>query len=405
MLTAEQNRLLTEVEGDAPMGRWMRQRHWIPCTRSDSLKAGGAPQRVKLLGETFVAFRAEDGRVGFFDEACPHRGVSLVLARNEDCALRCIFHGWKIDVSGKVVEVPSEGERGAAFGARVNVKRYPTFEGGGLLWVFLGAGAPPPRPPLPFLQLSPESCWVTRSITPCNWLQGVEGTIDSIHVGTLHQSWIGKHYQKDGRSIAMTLDHHPRYEVEDTDYGLRAAALRTLADGKQYVRVTEYVMPFVSLVPAGNTDREGTIFIATPIDNTSHLLFWGFWNEDGPRIEAERQMSTGERDLDDYAWVAPGPDWTWGQNRAAMAQGHFSGLDRCLLEEDMIVQASMGPVVDRTKEHLCSSDVGIVHTRRRLLEAVAAFERAEDPPARDAIVRPLDIVAGADYRWREHAPA
>src|SRR5262245_17847644 len=95
MLTAEQNRFLTEVEGDAPMGRWMRERHWIPCTRSDSLKPGGAPQRVKLLGETFVAFRAEDGRVGFFDEACPHRGVSLVLARNEDCALRCIFHGWK----------------------------------------------------------------------------------------------------------------------------------------------------------------------------------------------------------------------------------------------------------------------------------------------------------------------
>jgi phthalate 4,5-dioxygenase oxygenase subunit len=410
MLTAEQNRFLTEVEGDAPMGRWMRERHWIPCTRADSLKPGGAPQRVKLLGETFVAFRAEDGRVGFFDEACPHRGVSLVLARNEDCALRCIFHGWKIDVSGKVVDIPSEGDRGAAYGARVKVKHYPTFEGGGLLWVFLGQGAAPPRPPLPFLELSPESCWVTRSITPCNWLQGVEGTIDSIHVGTLHQSWIGKHYKKEleqeGRGIALTLQTHPRYEVEDTPYGLRAAALRTLPDGRQYVRVTEYVAPFVSLVPGGNGDRNGTIFIATPIDNDNHLLFWGFWNEDGPRVEAEKDMAKGVRDLDDYAQVKPGPDWTWGQNRRAMEEeGHFSGLDKCLLEEDMIVQASMGPVVDRTKEHLCSSDVGIVHTRRRLMEIVAAFERGDDQAPTQETVRPLDIIADPEFQWREPALA
>lgn len=107
MLTAQQNRLLTEVEGDAPMGRWMRETSWIPCTRADSLVAGGAPQRVTLLGQNYVAFRSGDGRLGFFDDACPHRGVSLVLARNEDCGLRCIFHGWKFDVTGKVVDIPS----------------------------------------------------------------------------------------------------------------------------------------------------------------------------------------------------------------------------------------------------------------------------------------------------------
>lgn len=182
MLSPQHNRLLTDVEGEAPMGRMMRESHWIPCALSETLVVGGAPKRVKLLGESYVAFRADDGRVGFLDEACPHRGVSLVLARTEGCALRCIFHAWKIDISGQVVEVPSEGERSAEFAKRVKTRSYPTFEGGGLVWVFLGAGAPPQKPPLPFLDLPAENCWVSRTVTPCNWLQGVEGTIDSIHL-------------------------------------------------------------------------------------------------------------------------------------------------------------------------------------------------------------------------------
>jgi phthalate 4,5-dioxygenase oxygenase subunit len=406
MLTEQQNRLLTEVEGDAPMGRYMRERHWIPFTRSASLIADGAPQAVRLLGQAFVAFRATDGRIGFFDEKCPHRGASLLLARNEDCALRCIFHAWKFDVSGKVVEVPSEGPRSAAFAERMKLNHYPTFEAGGIVWVYLGKGAPPPKPPLPFMNLGEDQFWVSRSITPCNWLQGVEGTIDSIHVGTLHQSWIAGHYGdkksiESGASIALTLDSHPRYEVEDTAYGIKAAALRELADGRQYIRVTEYVMPFVALVPGG-TDRSGVVFIATPIDNHNHLLFWGFWNEDGPRAPSEQQMTVGTRDPNDWAQIRPGPDKTFGQNREAMAKGHFSGLDQCLLEEDMVVQASMGPIVDRTKENLCSSDVGLVHARRRLLEELAAFELGEPTPETSKVVRPLDLIAAADFAWRDY---
>jgi len=143
MLTEEQNRLLTEVEGDAPFGQMMRERYWIPCARSASLVADGPPQHVRLLGDDYVAFRAADGRIGFFDEACPHRGASLVLAHNSDCALRCLYHAWKIDVSGKIVDVPSEGARAATFGENIKVNTYPTFEGGGLLWVYLGKGELP----------------------------------------------------------------------------------------------------------------------------------------------------------------------------------------------------------------------------------------------------------------------
>ncbi|MCB2047019.1 MAG: Rieske 2Fe-2S domain-containing protein [Novosphingobium sp.] len=406
MLTEEQNRLLTEVEGDAPFGQMMRERFWIPCARSAALVADGAPQHIRLLGDNFVAFRATDGRIGFFDEACPHRGASLVLAHNSDCALRCLYHAWKIDVSGQVVDVPSEGTRASTFGKNIKVNTYPTFEGGGLLWVYLGKGDPPPRPPIPFLDLDESRMWVSRSVSPSNWFQGVEGTIDSVHVGTLHQSWIGGNYAKDDSpnpSIALTLDSHPRYEVEDTPYGMKAAAIRDLADGRQYLRVTTYVMPFVSLVPAGNTDREGTVFIAVPRDNHEHMLFWGLWNEDGPRSDAEKYLTTGERDPDNFVTINEGPNRTWGQDRDAMAKGHFSGFTGTLVDEDLIIQASQGVIQDRTREHLCSSDVGIGRLRRRLLDEIAAWQNgllAHDGEVPDK-VRPLDIIAEAGASWRE----
>ncbi|WP_203234479.1 hypothetical protein, partial [Sphingomonas solaris] len=265
-----------------------------------------------------------------------------------------------------------------------------------------------PRPPLPFIDLSQDSVWVCRTVAPCNWLQGVEGTIDSLHVGTLHQSWIARQYAArsgDGGGINMTLASHPRYETSDTDYGLRAAALRTLEDGRQYVRVTEYVMPFVSLVPGGMTRRAGSIFIAVPIDNVSHMLFWGLWHEDGVPgfMAAEQELRAENRDIDNYVIATPGPDATWGQDRAAMANGHFSGFDKCLLDEDVMVQASMGPIVDRSQEHLCASDIGIVRARRRLLRELADFAEDRAPAHPAATVRPIDTVEPAEQPWREPA--
>lgn len=399
MISEAQNRLLTEVEGDAPMGRMMRQRYWIPCDRSESLVADGPPRHVRLLGSDYVAFRATDGRIGFFDEACPHRGTSLVLAHNADCALTCIYHAWKIDVSGKVVDVPSEGARSQSFGAQVKVNHYPTFEGGGLLWVYLGQGTPPEKPPLPFLDLDPSRVWVSRSISRCNWFQGVEGTIDSVHVNMLHQTWLSQQYGGES-NIVRGLDALPRYEVEETPFGLRAAAIRHLADGRKYVRVTPYVMPFVSLVPGGG-DRNGAIFISVPRSNSEYLFFWGFWNEDGPRMESEKLLTVGERDPDNWVNLEPGPQRTWGQNRAAMASGHSSGFDDCLIDEDLAVQASQGVIQDRTIEHLCSSDLGIARLRRRMLNEIAAFEQGAALPEMPQVVRPLDTIADAEFSWRE----
>lgn len=402
MVTARQNELLTRVEGDAPMGRWMREKHWIPCALSASVEAGGAPQAVRLLGEDFVAFRASDGRVGFLDEACPHRRASLLLARNEDCGLRCIFHAWKIDVSGKVVEVPSEGERSAEFARHLKVNHYPTFEGGGLLWVYLGQGEPPPRPPLPFIDLPAENVFITRSVSPCNWFQGVEGTIDSVHVGTLHMSWIGGKDFRDA-DIGNTLSSHPRYETEETAYGIRAAALRSLDEDRQYVRTTEYVMPFVSLVPGADLDREGTMFISVPMDDTHHMLFWGLWYEDHPAdARPDERTSSEVRDPNNYALLSGNKHDRWAQDRDAMDKGHFSGFAGNLLDEDMAVQASMGPITDRTREQLAASDYGIVQARNLLLSAVARFEAGHFETSGQGVVRPFDGVLTAQEDWRDH---
>src|SRR5690606_3568124 len=191
MLTAEENHLLTRVEGDAPMGRLMREHYWVPFLRAASLEADGAPQRIRLFGQDYVTFRAADGRVGFFDEACPHRRASLVLARNEDCALRCIFHGWKFDVSGRVVEAPTETVvPQETFVQNVRLNHYPTREAGGLLWVWLGGGEAPDFPKLPWFGIPDENLWITRTVTHCNWLQGIEGSLDSAHIGQLHNTWI-----------------------------------------------------------------------------------------------------------------------------------------------------------------------------------------------------------------------
>src|SRR5258706_16213555 len=189
MVTRAENERLTGVEGDAPMARLMRENYWLPFSRIESVKAAAPPIRVRLLGENYVVFRAEDGRLLFADEGCPHRGTSLALARVEGCALRCIFHGWLFDVSGKVLDVPSEGDRSALVAPHVPFRHYPTVEKGGLIWVWLSEAEPAQFPDFAWLDLPDENIWLTRSVWPVNWLQGMEAALDTAHVGHLHSGW------------------------------------------------------------------------------------------------------------------------------------------------------------------------------------------------------------------------
>jgi len=191
MTTRAENELMTRIDGDAPMGRLMRDNYWIPFAQSAHLVHGEAPMLVRLFGDNYIAFRAADGRIGLFDELCPHRRASLTLARIEGNGVRCIYHGWKVDVSGRVVECPTQTVRAEQFAASVPVVHFPVHEAGGLVWAWLGAGGPAAFPELPFADQDLYRYWVTAQV-PCNWLQGLEGSVDSVHVGMLHQTWIAK---------------------------------------------------------------------------------------------------------------------------------------------------------------------------------------------------------------------
>ena len=404
MITREDNDRLTRVEGDAPLGRMLGENYWIPFARCEGLEAGAPPQRIRLLGKSLVAFRGEDGRVGIVDEHCPHRRVSLSLARVEGCSLRCIYHGWRIDASGAVVEVPSEGERSAGFAARVRTNRYQAREAGGLVWAFLGQGEAPVLPALPFMSVPAESRWWSRMIVKCNWLQGFEGALDSVHLNWLHQGWNDPDRQKGHEALRIAS---PRYEIDVTDYGLRTAAIRDLGADGVHFRVAEFVAPFYALSasrqPAVPTDC--SVFISVPMDDENHMLFFGFWDEVGPLQDVSAFFSEDlNRDdmFSDADTTLPG----WGQDRGAMSQGHFSGFTKSVLHEDLGVQMSMGPIVDRSLEHVCGTDLAIVQTRRYLLDMIRDFEAGRPVDrgldayrARRAV--PFSCVATPGVDWRQ----
>jgi phthalate 4,5-dioxygenase oxygenase subunit len=404
MVTRADNDRLTRVNGEAPMGRLMRENYWIPFSRGEALKAGGAPQHVRLLGSDYVAFRGGDGQVGFMDEHCPHRRASLALARVEGCTLRCIYHGWRMDRTGAVVEVPSEGERSAELAARVNVNRYLTLEGGGLVWVFLGQGAAPEPPPLPFLRVPPESRWFSRMVVRCNWLQGFEGALDSVHLNWLHQGWGDR---ISGPDAAKRFPREtPVYEIEETAYGLRTAAIRRPDPASAHFRVAEFIAPFyafsASRQPMVPTDC--SVFISVPIDDEAHMLFFGFWDEAGPLTDIS-SIFPSHLDPDDLVPPTAIQANAWGQDREAMAAGHFSGFTASVLHEDVGVQMSMGPIVDRSREHLCATDLAIVRTRRFLLDLVKRFEAGQ--PVDGALSGyategnlPFSCVAPSGADWR-----
>jgi phthalate 4,5-dioxygenase oxygenase subunit len=411
MITHEENELMTRVEGDAPMGRMMREHYWIPFALSENLEPGAAPTPVRLLGENFVAFRSPDGRIGFLDERCPHRRSSLLLARVEGDGLRCIYHGWKVDVSGCVVEAPTQTIRPERFCASVPVTHFPVHEEAGIAWVWLGGAEAPAFPDLPFNDAYGFETVMTISTVPANWLQGLEGGIDSVHGTILHRAAIEAvmkaRGEADTEGVRATFAAPPLYETEETPFGMRQASLRPAAGGGRYVRLAHFFFPLVVVVPNG---YEGAthLFAFAPIDDTNHLVFFGNY---GPKPLNLREVSGADDDLvidrHSFARVSGDRLSRWGQDRELVANGHWSGITGSVIAEDAVVQASMGPIVDRTKENLSSSDVAIAHARRLILSTIAAVEAGELPPgsALDPggvhVPPPFDAVLDDGESWRE----
>ena len=401
MLSAADNEKLSSVGPGTPMGMALRQ-FWTPAVRSSKLIADGAPERVRLLGQDFVAFRGSDGRVGFLDERCPHRGVSLALARNRDCELECIYHGWKMGADGKVLDVPTEAlERRVAFAARVRTNHYPVREGGGIVWVWLGEGKPAAFPHLNWLDLPPEQVKTRLGIVHCSWLNGLEGQLDSAHIGILHQNMLKPDI---GANIGQAAhDSAPRFEFEVMPYGFREAALRNLPNGEQYARIREFVLPYYSYIPRGARNERQQLTIAVPVDD-EHSAQWDvYYNLELPLSQADLGVDF-EVNPDDCAVGMGTLETRFGQDRAAMQRGSFTGFGS-IRKEDFAVNVGQGAIADRTAENLSSSDIPIVRARRLLLEA--ARRATEKQPVIDApesvdwtAIRAVDQIMAAGTDWR-----
>src|SRR6476660_10139667 len=255
MLTAADNEALTRVGAETPMGRLMR-RYWVPALLSwEVAEPDGPPVEVRLLGEDLVAFRATDGRIGLLDAACPHRRVSLFWGRNEEDGLRCVYHGWKFDTAGACVGMPSE-PASSNFKDRVRIVAYPTYEAGGVVWAYMGHPELRPPPPLfPWTQAAPERRALSKVIEECNWLQCLEGGIDTVHVNFLHAGRPpGQRYDdNDARGRANNFSTAARIEVVPTDYGYAYAGIRDMgAEGTDHVRLYHWVMPWNQIRQTGS---------------------------------------------------------------------------------------------------------------------------------------------------------
>jgi phthalate 4,5-dioxygenase oxygenase subunit len=408
MLSVQDNERLTRVGPGTPMGKLMRE-FWHPAVRADSVVAGGAPKPFRLLGEDLVAFRNADGSAGFMQRHCPHRCVSLALARNEGDGLRCIFHGWKFNSDGKVVDVPTEpADRREAFAERVPVTTYPSREAGGIIWIYMGTRKEPPN----FFDFEfhhpPAASLVRCAIVHGNWLQGFEGQLDSAHLNFLHSSSIPKAPTDAGSMVAH--DSAPQFQVIEQPYGFREAALRKMQDGSIYARIREVVLPYWSFIP-GNHGEPRLVVVVTPIDDEWSAHWYYYMSPFGPVPQwyVDQALRGAGPDHDDFAADRGDICNNWHQDRAAMADGHFSGLLKNFVYEDFIIEESMGPVMDRSKEFLGTSDAIIVRTRRMLLKALEEHEQGKLPFGLDQdvdyrAIRSLSIRFPAGFDWREIDP-
>jgi phenylpropionate dioxygenase-like ring-hydroxylating dioxygenase large terminal subunit len=390
MLKREQNELLTQTGPQTPMGALFRS-YWLPALLSEELPENGcAPVRVKLLSERLLAFRDSEGRYGLISEFCAHRGVSLWFGRNEEGGIRCAYHGWKYDVSGRCIEVPSEPSENG-FCARIKLTSYPLVEQGGVLWTYMGA--PDKQPPLPEFEFSlvPASqSYTSKRLQECNWLQAMEGGIDSSHVSFLHRGNLNSDpLFKGAKGNQYNLsDAKPVFEVVPSDGGLLIGARRNAEQGNYYWRITPWVMPCFTMVPPrGDHPVHGHFWI--PIDD-ENCWAWSF-DYHPVRALSPEEVQAMRAGKGIHVATIPGtylPLANKGNDylmdRAAQRAGRaYSGIEGIGMQ-DASLQESMGPIADRTRENLSSTDNGIVMARIRLMKAARALaEKGEIPPGVD----------------------
>ena len=428
MITHEENELLCRVDNGAPMGQLMR-RHWVPICLSEEVgESDGTPVKARILGEDLVVFRDSEGRVGVMDEHCPHRGASLVYGRNEDGGLRCLYHGWKMDIEGNVTDMASE-PAGSAMKEKVKHKAYPVQEWGGMVWAYLGPKETQPEfvPPR-WAPTAEARVSIAKVVIPVNWAQILEGAIDSAHSSSLHSSdmvpaRVDGAKATDKSWLRPSTDKAPRLQVQRASYGFRYAAIRRPifnAQTHDYIRTTVFVAPWTVLIPPNNLYNVANVNV--PMDDTHTCFYFIGWGHPAqtPETETWRKFLGQSLGIDLDAQYRPlrNDENRFWQDRQAMKAGNFTGI-RGIPNQDMAMWVTMGPIADRTHDRLGASDLAIVEFRKQMIEAVRHFrdtgeaigtgEQAigtEVCSFQSVISKEIDWRAyPARYVWDDHMPS
>lgn len=417
MLTVEENQLMTRTGQGTPMGDLFR-RFWLPALLAEELPAPDCtPVRATILGEKLVAFKDSRGRIGFLDQRCPHRLSNLFFGRNEQGGLRCIYHGWKLDVEGNCLDVPNAPE-GESYRHKVKAfAAYPALERGGIIWVYMGPrDLAPEFPEMEWTRAPSDHRYISKMFIGGNYLQTAEGDIDSSHVGFLHSrlssETIGSNATIGGAPRPqLTRDRAPVWTITDTDYGVMLAARRDAGEDEHYWRVNQWLMPAYTMI-ASQVGQSLQCNIRVPMDDEHTLYFRLRWHPDRPLTDAEVNEYKHGGVL--FPELLPGTFLTKENvsndyliDRAAQRTVSFAGI-KSIPAQDFAVQEDMGgPIMDRSLEHLVSADQAIIRVRRRLLDAARQLQEGSEPPeahnGEAYRVRSLDIILPASTPFEEGA--
>jgi len=397
MTTTSENKLLTQVGPEAPMGDLMRQ-YWFPVARSDEIAADGAPVRLMALGEKLIAFRDSSGRAGVMDHRCPHRCASLFFGRNEEDGIRCVYHGWKFDVDGNCLDMANVPDH-QDFKAKVKAKAYPAQDRWGAIWIYMGdRDTPPPFPDFEINDLGDSEIIVRMVQQEYNWLQGLENDLDTSHFGFLHLGGIDPETMDQSELLyQLAIDRAPQFHIEETPMGLMYGAYRPADAGNTHWRMAQFMAPFWVIPPAGPADRIMGMKGYIPMDDTHTMTIFIARAQNSvvagrlksgapiPGISREGNRSFLEFRENTTEWLgrwrlvnAPENDYLIDRELQRNG-GVYSGINGVQVQDNAIA-GTMGPVTDRTFEHLASSDEMITRARRKLLRLVRAYQKDKSMP-------------------------
>jgi phthalate 4,5-dioxygenase len=388
-MNLDDHELLAQTTRGTPMGDLLR-RYWTAALLSKELpERDGAPVRVRLMGEDLIAFRDTHGRVGLLREFCSHRGASLYFGHNGEGGLRCWYHGWKYDVDGNCIDQPNEAPRDR-FNSKIKQPCYPCIEKNGVIWAYLGPkDKMPPLPDLEWLLVPESHVYVSKRIQDCHWTQGMDGDLDSSHLAFLHRDVFDARLRNSSHESAKwTLrDSTPDFEVVPTPAGMMYATRREADADTYYWKVGHWFFPGYTMIPGfvGAGPLGGHAWV--PIDDDRLMVFAFSWHPTRPLTAEERQGKSSVADF--HSELIPGT-FTPVHNKsndyagpdAPPAQQPWMRIKK-VQHQDVAMTESMGPLYDRTQEHLGKSDTVLVQARQRLINAARRLGEGAEPPGLD----------------------